>query len=446
MRAATVPPRGPDEGEVAVYLQPLEGEAARLALSFAAVALVRSDGGEVPLSLAVRDAAGARQRRIAHGRVPSGQYVAANIRIERATVETGERPADLHVAPEPVRVDAAFRVLPGRAVLVQLQLSVARSEQPGFGFAPSFFSAAAGPGTTQSVGYATAPGSDLVTVFDRRTRQVTGLVATGARPRGVAFHPLLARAYVAISGEDRIEVLDVVTGEPLASVRLQGGDRPEAVALTRDGRTMLVLAPGSDSLVFVDVDGSVEVGRVTVGEGATSLVVDGADRRAYVLNRRASTVTVVDLASQSVAATISTDAEPHRAALSARGDRLYVVHRGSAYLTIHTLPDLAPAGRLYVGLGAAAVFVDPRTDLLYVSLDDDPRLQVYDPLSLVPVHHLDVGGTAADLAMDRAENVLFALVPERRDVAVVDLGSRRTVARLDMEGAPFDLALLREGR
>src|SRR6185436_13422369 len=73
-----------------------------------------------------------------------------------------------------------------------------------------------------------------LTAFDKRSRQISEVIPTGRAPWGLALDPLRNRAYVALSGEDRILVLDIITGDRIADVRLQPGDAPRDLAFTPD--------------------------------------------------------------------------------------------------------------------------------------------------------------------------------------------------------------------
>jgi len=60
------------------------------------------------------------------------------------------------------------------------------------------------------------------------------------------------RAYVALSGEDEVDVIDVANGEVVDRIKLSGGDRPRELALTPDGRTLLVVNTGSNTVSIID--------------------------------------------------------------------------------------------------------------------------------------------------------------------------------------------------
>ena len=56
--------------------------------------------------------------------------------------------------------------------------------------------------------FVTNEGSDTVSVIDAATNQVIKTVPVGKRPRGIGISPDGSEVYVAVSGENKIVVLD----------------------------------------------------------------------------------------------------------------------------------------------------------------------------------------------------------------------------------------------
>lgn len=91
-----------------------------------------------------------------------------------------------------------------------------------------------------------------------------------------------------------------------------------AIALTSDGRTLLVVNPDSNSLTLVGTARRAVLAEVPVGLDPRTVAVDDAGRWAYVANREGDSVSVVDLAPRKVSAEVGVVVSPG-------GDRVYVV-------------------------------------------------------------------------------------------------------------------------
>lgn len=437
------------EGEMAVYLMPAPQEERRISFTLARLVAIDASGAERPLELAARalDLGEGTQRLVAFGRLPPGQYLGLSASFEQASLARDEGPAGLLLPELPTRIEAPFGVERGRSGLLQLKLSRARAADNEFAFAPVFSGAQRPPAhaLSQLEGFCANTTGANVTAFDTQRRNAVAVLASGREPRGLAIDPAGRRLYVALAGQDQVQVIDLSNGEELRRLSLQPGDRPLELALAADG-TLLVVNAGTASVSFFDPGAGALLERVPVGEAPESVLVDRDGRRAWVFNRRSSSMTVIDLSSRSVVSTAATDPEPLRGQLNRRGNRLYVIHGGSPYVQVFSVPELVLQDRIYVGLGASALKVDSSTDLIYVGNADERRVQVFDPASSLPVDWIDLPEPPAYLTIDHAANALIAVLPNRGALWLVDLTSRRALGAIDVGLEPTRVTLEGERR
>jgi YVTN family beta-propeller protein len=437
-----------EEGALYLYVQPFPEGAERLAFALGAVAALRSDGTAVPLELALSDLSGrdtTRQRLLARGRLPAGDYAGVQLQIKSATVARDGERSDLLVG-EPLRIEGPFSVGRGRALVRWLDLSPAEGEDRAFAFAPSFALVAPPIPNPDVLGFALSGDEDAITVVDRMRRQVFAVFPTGRAPGGLAFDVRQARLYVALSLDAEIQILDALTGAELKRAQLQPGDEPREVALAQGGQVLLVSNRATRTVSFVDTGGALEVGRVEVGEEPGRILVDRSGLRAYVMNVRGSSISALDVSTRAVARTVATESEPIFVQLNRAGTRLYVIQASSAYMDLLTVPELSPAGRVFVGINTRALKVDPRTDLVYVGRRDDDRLQIFDPFSFVAIGTIALPDAPGDMLIDDVQNLLLAALPERGSVAFVDLTRREMVSVADVGPEPVRLAVSGERR
>jgi YVTN family beta-propeller protein len=443
-------PAGPearrqDVGDLLVYLQPMPPETGRLRFTLTAAEAVREDGTAIPLDLLVKEPAANgvdRQRLLASGRLPEGNYRGLTLSVGKALLLTEEGEAALLAPQEPVFIDAPFNLARQGAALLEVAFRHEGSVRQQFHFVPAFFAHRPEPPVVTRLAFVSEPEAGLLTVFDRKSLRATGLYAPGEGTAGLALDERQQRLFIALSGEDAVAVLDVFSGAHLGRIQLQPGDRPERLALTPDGRLLLAVNAGSDSVSFLDPLSLVELSRVAVGDEPLSLLLDRGGRRAFVFNRHSDSISVLDLPRRQLLVTLNTDSGPYRGALSRDGSRLFVVFRGSPYLTVFDAATLAVRERVLVGIGIGAILVDSRTDLLYLGWSDAPRIEVYDPLSLQTVDFLEAPGGVVDLLIDHEENRLLLASPDARAVTAIDLVSKRELGRLEAGGELHSLALM----
>jgi YVTN family beta-propeller protein len=207
MAARTVKqPRLDSEAELRVYLDELPRQAERLQFSLESVTASRADGQEVPLQLLLPEVSGKderRQRLLASGRIPPGEYAGLAFRVKKATLVGDDgAPASLLVPSEPIRTTAPFQVSRARARVLSLSFQYGPSIDKGFNFRPSFVAIVPPLPIVDLLAFATDTGSDTVTVFDKRTRQVAAVLPTGRDPLGLAVDKLQGRLFVALQGSD----------------------------------------------------------------------------------------------------------------------------------------------------------------------------------------------------------------------------------------------------
>jgi len=433
-----------DLGGLYVYLSPLPETAVRLRLTLAGAAAVGADGAPVPLELRMRELDGqkpGRQRLLAAGRVPPGSYRGIALTIEGAWLRGEEGEAALLVPKEPVFIAAPFTVPREGAALVEVAYRHEGAMRQEFRLEPEFAVYVPAIPVFSKVGYAASFGGSHLAVFDRSALRVVSVIGTGRGPGAIAVDERERRAYVALSEEDAVEVVDIPGGKVVARVHLRAGDRPEWLALAPNG-ILLCANRDSDTVSVIDGRASLEIDRIPVGDAPRYVLVDRLGRRAYAFNTRSDSISVIDVGRRTVVASVTTEAGPFRGAFNRAADRLYVIHADSPYLTVVDLGALTRAGRVMVGMGAGALHVDRDTDLIYLGKRGSTVVDIYDPFSQLPIDFLDVPGEPSDMVIDREENRLLLALPQENAVVAVDLVTKRIRAVMDVAGAPGSLGIM----
>ena len=445
--ASTIKPALDEEGELFVYLQPFPREAERLAFTLDRLSALRSDGAEFPLALLMTElqsSTAGRQRFLASGRLPAGQYRGLTFVVKKAALRGEEGEAALLVPGEPGKTEFEFEIQRRKAATLAFQLRSSESLQSGFSFTPAFSLSIPQKPVIGLVGLVTNRNDNTVAVFDKKSGQVASIIATGRGPEGAALDQKTGRAYVALSGDDAIEVIDVLALRPVNRIAVTPGDRPGELALTPDGRTLVALYTASNTLGIIDPFSLIELDRIRVGDGPRSLLVDRAGRLCYVFNSFSNTISIIDIAKRTLVGTLSTEPGPLRGQFNRKGDRLYVIHEQGPYLTVIDATSLSVIQRVLVGPALSALKVDVMTDMLYTCRTQDPRIEVYDPFSLLPVDMIRVPAGGEYMTIDGEENNLYLLSAESRMLTAVNLMSNKIVSETDLGEFPFQVTMMGE--
>ncbi len=435
-----------EEGELFVYLQPFPQEAAGVQLTLANIAAVTIGAGETPLSLVINKMSGLekkRQRLLAWGRLAPGSYRGLTVSLERAQEKSEEGEVSSSESSE-IHVDVPFSVSRRRSTVLYLTVDYRPATAEGSGLAFSLSAFVPRKPLAGLVGYVSNSSSHNITVFNKRSGEVQDVIATGREPQGIALDRRLSRAYVALSGDDAVEVIDLAQGEPFFRIRLLRGDSSRALSLTTDGKTLLAVNNGSNSVSIIDTTSLAEVNRIRVGSGPNSLVVDRSGKRGYVFNTYSNTISVIDVQNQSIVATLSSDAAPIDGDISARGDKLYVIHQWSPYLLVIDLQTLAVRDRIFIGSGAECIKVNPSTDLFYVGKRLEGVVEVYSPNTRLPIDVITSPGAVRHIAIDGEENTLYFLSPAKRRLTDLGVINRQAIFEIDTGEDPYWVSVMGE--
>jgi YVTN family beta-propeller protein len=226
-----------------------------------------------------------------------------------------------------------------------------------------------------------------------------GLFTDGPGPAsgfyaGLAFSPDSKTVYASDGTGNALHVYRVegqrLTEQapiPLPPPRPDRETYPAGIAISTDGKTLLIVGNLADTLYRVDAGTGKIVATIPVGHLPYGVVFDRAGTHAYVTNGGARTVSVVDLARNDVTATIETGTHPAAIAANPVRDEIYVANADSDTVTVLSGTeivrriDLHPYPGAPIGASPNALGVSPDGGRLYVAngLDDDVAVVALDP-------------------------------------------------------------------
>jgi YVTN family beta-propeller protein len=429
-----------DEGEVYLYLQPVPEAYQQLRFTIGSLSAYRQDGAEVPLNLTVAELDGAtligKQRLLASGLLPPGTYSGLSMRVTSAVIRGDSGESALFLPETPIRVVHSFKVIRKKATPLFLAFDPAGGFTIGVRFAPAFSIQDPRLPPVDLIGYVSCAESNIVSMFNKKTMQVVDVAATGKGPKGMVLDQRRRKVYVALSGEDALIVIDVLTGEITNRLSLNFGDEPTELAITPDGRTLVAVNTASNTASIIDAVSLVETNKVKVGNHPTSAAINPVASRAFITDALSNTVSVVDLNQQKLLTALTTGATPLRAVFNERDDRLYIINRDSPDMTVVAPASLTVTQRIFTGMGAISIGTADQTGLIYVGKRFGNEIAVIDPRSSMFIDQIGIAGTAAYLEIDARENSLFVVLPDRNVLQKVNITSKRIVSEIEVgEGA-----------
>lgn len=379
------------------------------------------------------------------GSIPFGSYSGLEISFRSAALSGAEGDSPLGVPEVPVPILVPFVATERSVVVLEVVLRSSLAGETPFRFSPVLEARERPRPPSGLLALASVGAWEGVAVFDKRSGALASVLPTGRGPEGLALDPERLRAYVAVSGEDAVAVLDLLEGRTLDRIFLRAGDSPRDVALTRDGRTLVVANAGSDTVSFLDPLSAIEVERVPVQGRPRSLLMDRDGSRAFVLAERSSTITVVSVPGRSVTGSIAVESGPIRARFVGRAsERLLVAHDGSPHLLVVDPKTLAVERRVYVGSGARALEVDRRSGRIFLARARTGRVEVFDSGSFLPVEEIPVPAEVAWLSVESEGNRLGVLLRDPSEARIVGIVGSAIQTRTHLGGAPAALRFVQD--
>jgi len=270
--------------------------------------------------------------------------------------------------------------------------------------------------------------TNAVEVFNGTTYERIGSVAVGDSPHEIVANPNGGLAYVSnFDGRDNtVTVIDIAKMEVVKKLDMKPLYRPHGLALTKDGGTLYVTCEGSRMVAEVDVKTwktkrtfktqmkathmlsispddkilcstngasnnisvidlvSGRVAYVIAGIGCEGIASSPDGKMLWTGDRRAETLTVIDLGTRRRVATLPCKGYPMRLAFSKDGSKVFVTTATTGHVVVYDAAKqevikTIKTGSFPLGIHAAAngkqVFVSNRTSNS-VSVIDVETLEV----------------------------------------------------------------------
>lgn len=149
--------------------------------------------------------------------------------------------------------------------------------------------------------FASATGEDHLSVFDAKTLKPLDSITLASGVDDEKFVPMslvldeqAGKLFTVSIGTPEAAVIDVASGKVEKVIALGNASSASGVAYDAKRGRLFVASQGSDNVLIVDVAAGTVLHDVPVGAGALNVAFDPVAGLAYVSNRGAGTVTVLD--------------------------------------------------------------------------------------------------------------------------------------------------------
>jgi YVTN family beta-propeller protein len=303
---------------------------------------------------------------------------------------------------------------------------------------------------TTDLVYVTSYSSALVVVIGTfgSSYLVTGAISVGSEPYGVAVDETTDTVYVTNVGSDTLSLIDGANHLVTATVPV-GSEPAYEVAVDANTGTIYTADTYSDTVSVLHVapvlgysdTATITVGSPPPGTGGNQLAVDAATDTAYVaFGAVSNTVSVVDLATGTVTATVDGGISPGGIAIDESTDTVYVTNGGSNTVSVINGADNAVTGTISVGSGPDGVAVDQFTNTAYVTNSGSNTVSVISGATNTVTATAGVGSGPEEAAVDEATDTVYISNFGADTVSVID-GSTNAVSSISVGYGASGLAV-----
>jgi len=268
----------------------------------------------------------------------------------------------------------------------------------------------------------------------------------GARPRGIVLSPDQKKIYIASShvkntitkDRDAVRVFDAETYKELQ--RYDCGTDPEGIAISGDGRTIVVSNEDAGTATIIDTTTGKNVSVVT-GTEPEGVAIQG--QTAFVTGETSSTITKIDLVKRRVDANFFVDTRPRAVTFTHNGARAYASAEVAGTVNVIDVMNGSVTQKIKLGPRDHPVGLTLSKDekQLYVATGRGNSVVVIDTKANRVTTTIPVGQRPWGLALAKDGKRLYVANGLSNDVSVIDIATLRVVATIKTGDGPWGIAI-----
>jgi YVTN family beta-propeller protein len=302
---------------------------------------------------------------------------------------------------------------------------------------------------------------NTISVINVRTDSVVATLEAGQRPRGIKLMPDGKTLVVAVSGspragpgvdesklppadrsKDGLALVDLATREVR---RLPGGVDPENFDISSDGKTIYVANEDASAMSVVDVPSATVKATITVGGQPEGVTVRPSSDEVWVTSEEGGKLYVIDTKVDSVRHVITVGRRPRSVVFTHDGKRAYAPAEVGGNVTVVDAAKYSPIATIAVPgkepkpMGSVMA---PDDSKVYISTGRGGTVAILDTKGNKFVGTVDIGSRPWGMALSADGKRLWtADGPPGNDVSVVDLATKQVMKKIPVGKAPWGVAI-----
>jgi YVTN family beta-propeller protein len=211
---------------------------------------------------------------------------------------------------------------------------------------------------------------NTVSVIDEASSTVIKTIGVGTAPHGVAINPAGTKAYISNYESSNVSVIDVASQTLINNITV--GTHPNFLAGNSAGTRLYVGNQDSDNVYVIDMTSDTAIGTISIGDEVGGIAISLDNSKAYVVDSNNDRVRIVNLVNDANTITkdVSVGVDPVGVIISPVGDKVYISNTyGGADGTVSVI-DVATdtvSGSIAVGKNPYSMAINEDGTRLYVA-------------------------------------------------------------------------------
>ena len=283
-----------------------------------------------------------------------------------------------------------------------------------------------------------------VTLVDGATGKIEGQLATGPRPRGMAFSPDGKTFYVAASNANRIEAWDVHSRRLLRTYG--SGTDPERFAISPDGKTAYIANEDHSAVSFLDLKSGRIEREVEVGPEPEGVGVSPDGKLVVATSETANLAHFIDAASGKLLDSLPVGSRPRFVLFLEGGRTVWVSSEQRGTISVFDTQtrklertiDLALAFDIDQPVQAIEMRATRDQSRVFVAMGRANRVAELDPVSGKVMRWWPTGERTWGIGLSPDEKRLYAASGLSGTLTIIDLNAGRVVRTVKLGGKPWE--------
>jgi len=400
-------------------------------------------GAKAPLSLQQRKidtSSAVRQLVLARDELRTGYYTKLCFKISGATLIKEGRPQPLILDNNGfIDVPVSLRIVPHRSTSLFLDWAPEASIGPEGTFSPAIEIRKSSAGLKKLLLYVSNSQDNYISIIDRGSHQVIGIIPVGNGPKGMAVSENGNYLYVANYLSNTISIIETAINRLVDTIPLNIGVGPTELCIPPRTSTLYVTTKDSNAVIAIDTITKNIIKKIDVGQGPIGIASDPNGQYIYVANSYSNNISVIDTHNNELVNTIGVGGEPRYINIYQR----YIVVSNSQSNSVNfiDLYSLRLVSTVFVP-GRPGRVIPGLRSWVYVAGEQSHDISFVAPsLNIVP-RKLTAGQYPAGMALDRDRKLLYVANFMDNTVSVLDLIREREIRRIEVGDRPYDVVLI----